>query len=136
MVQPQSQPSSNPSKPDRTVESVELSPPDTPQHDAQEREQGQQPGTSHLEYPTKEQRWQRWREVQTDFVDDPRKAVAEAHRLVGEVIQDIVHRFESERAEFERGWSRSDGVSTEDLRCAVQRYRDFFDRLLAMEEHG
>jgi hypothetical protein len=33
---------------------------------------------------------------------------------------------------FKRQWSRGEQVSTEDLRLALQRYRDFFERLLAV----
>jgi len=32
----------------------------------------------------------------------------------------------------EKQWDRSDNVSTEDLRVALQRYRSFFDRLLKL----
>ena len=141
MAQAQSQPSSSPTKLERTVEGATISRnadsrnPEPAEPETVEADEGQRLGTSYLERPTKEQCWQRWREIQTDFVDDPRRAVAEAHRMVGELIQDIVHRFESERAELERRWSSGDGVSTEDLRGSLQRYRDFFGRLLAMDDH-
>jgi len=73
---------------------------------------------------------ERWRQVQAAFVDDPRKAVTEAHELVGELTQRIVDAFARERAELERQWSSGDNVSTEDLRVCLQRYRAFFSRLL------
>jgi len=32
----------------------------------------------------------------------------------------------------QRQWDRGDNVTTEDLRVALQKYRSFFDRLLAV----
>jgi hypothetical protein len=76
----------------------------------------------------------RWRRVQTEFVDDPRKSVSEAHQLVSEMVQRIVDTFTHERGELERQWSKGDNVSTEDLRVCLQRYRTFFERLLPLGE--
>ena len=73
---------------------------------------------------------ERWRRIQSEFVDDPRKSVAEAHKLVGEVVQQIVDAFAQERNDLEQQWSKGDSVSTEDLRVCLQRYRAFFSRLL------
>jgi hypothetical protein len=75
---------------------------------------------------------ERWQRVQTDFVDDPRKSVAEAHQLVSEMVERIVATFTQERNELERQWSKGDNVSTEDLRVSLQRYRTFFERLLPL----
>jgi hypothetical protein len=72
----------------------------------------------------------RWQEIQSEFVDDPRRTVASAHELVGELVQSIIDRFTRERAELERQWSRGGEVSTEDLRVCLQRYRAFFNQLL------
>ena len=38
----------------------------------------------------------------------------------------------AERTAMERQWSRGEDVSTEDMRLVLQRYRSFFNRLLAM----
>lgn len=73
---------------------------------------------------------ERWSRVQAQFVDDPQKSVAEAHELVGELVQRIVDSFTQERNDLERQWSKGDDVSTEDLRVCLQRYRAFFSRLL------
>jgi hypothetical protein len=73
----------------------------------------------------------RWSDVQTSFVDEPRKAVEQADSLVGNVIKRIAEQFASEREELEKQWDRGDEVDTEDLRQAFKRYRAFFDRLLA-----
>jgi hypothetical protein len=79
----------------------------------------------------------RWITVQTEFVDEPRAAVQKADSLVAEVLQSLTDTFAREREELESGWSKAgDGsdreVSTEDLRQAIQRYRSFFNRLLAL----
>ena len=73
----------------------------------------------------------RWTNVQTAFVDEPRHAVEEADKLVATVMQRLADGFAGERANLEKQWDRGDNVSTEDLRVALQRYRSFFDRLLA-----
>ena len=74
----------------------------------------------------------RWTNIQTSFVDEPRHAVEEADGLVAELMQHLAEMFSDERATLERQWSRGDNVSTEDLRLALQRYRSFFDRLLSL----
>jgi polyhydroxyalkanoate synthesis regulator phasin len=74
---------------------------------------------------------ERWQEIQASFVDEPRTSVQEADRLVVEVIQELQSSFTSERETLEAQWQRGDDVETEDLRVAFQRYRSFFDRLLA-----
>jgi hypothetical protein len=73
----------------------------------------------------------RWMDVQAAFVDEPRRAVAEADGLVAEIIQRLAETFAREREGLEQQWGRGDEVSTEDLRVAMQRYRAFFDRLLS-----
>ena len=74
----------------------------------------------------------RWTDVQTGFVDEPRRAVQQADALVSDVIKRIGDSFGNERAQLEKQWDRGDEVSTEDLRQALQRYRSFFSRLLAL----
>ena len=73
---------------------------------------------------------QRWSDVQTGFVDEPRKAVESADNLVASVMKRLAEGFAIERSNLEKQWDRGDNVSTEDLRVALQRYRSFFDRLL------
>jgi len=74
----------------------------------------------------------RWSDVQTGFVDEPRHAVEQADALVADVMKRLAETFASERASLEGQWDRGDNVTTEDLRVALQRYRSFFDRLLAV----
>lgn len=73
----------------------------------------------------------RWEAIQQGFVDDPRSAVTDADTLVGDVLQHLSVTFDEQRGELERQWSDGE-PSTEDLRSALQRYRDFFQRLLAI----
>ena len=72
----------------------------------------------------------RWTDIQTAFVDEPRRAVERADEFVAEVIKRLADSFAQERSELEGQWGRGDNVSTEGLRVALQRYRAFFDRLL------
>ena len=74
---------------------------------------------------------ERWREVQLKFVDDPRAAAGEAEGLVSEVIQsfhDALGRYKESLDD----WRGGEGGDTENLRTALRRYRDFFDRVLGM----
>jgi hypothetical protein len=87
-------------------------------------------GTSYLERSHGDQSQKRWRQIQANFVDDPKNAVSEAHSLVSDLIDGIVEQFQREKSELEGRWSKGDQVSTEDLRLCLQRYRDFFGRLL------
>lgn len=72
----------------------------------------------------------RWDDVQAGFVDDPRAAVQQANCLVEGVVDQLTATFTSQRDELESQWTRGD-VDTEALRVALQRYRAFFNRLLA-----
>jgi len=86
--------------------------------------------TPHLPEQQSAQANERWQHIQANFVDDPRKAVGEAHDLVGELVQKIVDGFAKERSDLEGQWAKGENVSTEDLRVALQNYRKFFGRLL------
>ena len=72
-----------------------------------------------------------WKEIQAEFVDEPRKAVQDADALVAELMQRLAQMFASEREQLESRWAGGDDVSTEDLRRGLRRYRSFFERLLA-----
>ncbi len=73
-----------------------------------------------------------WSKVQTGFVDEPRRTVEDADKLVAAVMQRLAEGFANERSGLEKQWDSGDNVSTEDLRVALQRYRSFFDRLLTL----
>ena len=73
----------------------------------------------------------RWTDIQTGFVDAPRRAVEQADALVAELMQHLARTFADERGRLEGQWDRGDDVPTDHLRDAFQRYRSFFERLLA-----
>ncbi|MFI7675922.1 hypothetical protein [Actinophytocola sp. NPDC049390] len=66
----------------------------------------------------------RWRELQADFVDDPRGAVREADVVLDEVVRTITEH----RARLAGEWQGH--TDTEHLRLALREYRSFVDRLL------
>ena len=74
---------------------------------------------------------QRWQFIQARFVDDPRKAVADAHAMVGDLVQRLNDAFASTRSDLERQWTEDEETSTEELRICMQQYRDFVARLSA-----
>ena len=74
----------------------------------------------------------RWTDIQAAFVDEPRRAVEQADALVSDVVKRVTDGFATARGALEHQWDRGDNVTTEDLRLTLQRYRTFFDRLLAM----
>jgi hypothetical protein len=74
---------------------------------------------------------ERWREIQAQFVDEPRAAVREADALVADLMQRLARMFAGEREQLESRLASGDSASTEDLRQGMQRYRYIFERLLA-----
>ena len=82
----------------------------------------------------------RWQSIQIDFVDDPRNAVEQAESLVEQVSTQLAEAVEARRRELHSSWSKDgstasaahdDGVPTENLRTALQQYRQVFNQLLA-----
>jgi hypothetical protein len=74
----------------------------------------------------------RWADVQAAFVDDPKDSVQQADGLVNDVVEYITTKFSHARSQLEEQWSRGEDASTEDLRVALTRYREFFQRLLTV----
>lgn len=74
----------------------------------------------------------RWDDIQAVFVDDPADCVQKADALVAEVVDQLTTAFSEARSRLEAQWARGEQASTEDLRLALQRYREFFQRLLAV----
>lgn len=67
----------------------------------------------------------RWQVLQSDFVDDPARAVSAADELVDEVINELAQR----KNGLEEQW-RDGPDDTEELRVAMREYRSFFNQLL------
>jgi hypothetical protein len=74
----------------------------------------------------------RWKDIQTGFVDEPRRSVEQADELIAKLLQRLAGSFSEQRSHLEQQWEKSDSASTEDLRLALRRYRSFFDRLLSI----
>ncbi|WP_018601190.1 hypothetical protein [Mycobacterium sp. 155] len=74
----------------------------------------------------------RWNDVQAAFIDDPKQCVQQADKLVEEVVEELNASFVEARSRLEAQWARGEDVSTEELRVALTRYRDFFQRLLSV----
>ncbi len=72
----------------------------------------------------------RWRELQADFVDDPKQAVRGADELVDEVMRTLSEIFAEHKNELKGQWQDDGPGETEELRVALRRYRSFFDQLL------
>ena len=73
----------------------------------------------------------RWKDIQSEFVDEPTTAVKEADALVAELMQRLAAMFTAERSELENRLAGGSEVSTEELRQGLRLYRSFFERLLA-----
>jgi hypothetical protein len=73
----------------------------------------------------------RWEAIQQGFVDDPRSAVTDADSLVSDVLDKLSTAFDEQHGRLEAQWNEGE-PDTEELRSALQRYRDFFDRLLSI----
>jgi hypothetical protein len=73
-----------------------------------------------------------WHEIQTGFVDEPRRAVEQADELVARLMQQLAQSFSNQRNSLEQQWEQAEKISTEDLRLALRRYRSFFERLLSI----
>ena len=74
-----------------------------------------------------------WNDVQAEFVDNPREAVEDAQNLVTKLVDELTDTFRKEREGLEKQWNSGENADTEALRTALQRYRSFFNRLLAVK---
>lgn len=90
-----------------------------------------QPGAPVEEAPLERFR-DRWPAVQGAFVDDPKAAVAEADRLVAEVIHEVEQRLTRRRQQIQGQWTGGES-DTERLRQFIHGYRALFHRLLEHE---
>jgi hypothetical protein len=74
----------------------------------------------------------RWDDIQAAFVDDPKECVQKADALVAQVVERLTTGFSETRSRLEEQWAKGEEASTEDLRIALKRYREFFQRLLSV----
>jgi hypothetical protein len=73
----------------------------------------------------------RWNEIQGRFVDEPASSVQQADELVTEVIEKITRMFGDGHSSLQGQWKQGNEITTEDLRKVLQRYRSFFNSLVA-----
>ena len=85
---------------------------------------------SHALLPNAEPLRLRWESVQVGFVDNPVQAVEDAGALVSSVMDELVSGFRAQRERLDAYRSSGNEISTDELRDAFRRYRDFFERLL------
>ncbi|WP_051342890.1 hypothetical protein [Pseudonocardia spinosispora] len=72
----------------------------------------------------------RWDDLKGQFVDDPRHVVRGVDELVSDVLEELERTFRTQRGNLESGVGEE--ASTEELRIAFGKYREFFDRLLSL----
>jgi hypothetical protein len=117
----------------RPLPDTQTGPPDRAWHAAigSDLGTGAQPYAQLLENHEMQRILGQWKDIQAEFVDEPRKAVQDADALVAELMQRLAQTFASQREQLESQWAGVDDVSTENLRQSLRRYHSFFDRLLA-----
>jgi hypothetical protein len=71
----------------------------------------------------------RWGRVQSQFVDNPQNATAEAEALITDVINSLSATVNAQKNNLD-AWHSDNGADTEELRMVVRRYGDFLDRVL------
>jgi hypothetical protein len=69
-----------------------------------------------------------WPEIQALFVDDPRTAVTRAAQVTGGALAALVASAKNREQSLRDGW-QSDATGTEELRTALQGYRELAHRL-------
>lgn len=73
---------------------------------------------------------ERWRAVQAEFVDDPRRAVEDADRLLSEAAGAFASGLEERRRALTSGWEQDGHGETEQLRLTMHHYRALVDAVL------
>jgi hypothetical protein len=71
----------------------------------------------------------RWDAIQAGFIDDPRRTVESTSALVAEIWDETVRAITDEREGVDRRWQSTES-STDDLRAAMQDYRDLYGRFM------
>ncbi|MFB4285863.1 hypothetical protein ACBJ59_62170 [Nonomuraea sp. MTCD27] len=76
----------------------------------------------------------RWRDLQSCFVDDPSDAVQRADSLLQEMTASVHQALESRIRELQDLWKNTGDHDTEQLRLALRSYRDIMHRLLPLAD--
>jgi hypothetical protein len=72
---------------------------------------------------------ERWLQIQSGFIDDPRASVTEAAGFVGEITSTIVTAVQERERGLRGAWDGNGDADTESLRNALREYRTFFELL-------
>ncbi|MFC9124581.1 hypothetical protein ACFTXO_32970 [Streptomyces sp. NPDC057067] len=73
----------------------------------------------------------RMQQAVTDFVESPRRAVEEADSTFDEIVSGLTEALAERRRVLRASWQEQDTeAQTEELRIALQRYRDLSEQLL------
>ncbi|MFJ8884681.1 hypothetical protein ACIRJR_14920 [Streptomyces sp. NPDC102402] len=74
---------------------------------------------------------QRMQQAVTDFVESPRRAVEEADSTFDQIVSGLTEALTERRRVLRASWQEQDtDAQTEELRIALQRYRDISEQLL------
>ncbi|GAA0592791.1 hypothetical protein [Actinomadura livida] len=74
---------------------------------------------------------ERWRDVQSAFIDDPGDSVRKADDLASEAVDALGRAIAEQRRRLSEGLADRDDADTERLRLALRGYRDLLDRIFA-----
>lgn len=72
---------------------------------------------------------ERWREVQSAFVDDPGESVRRADGLASDAVDALGRAIAAHRRALLEGLGRQERDDTERLRLTLRAYRDLLDRI-------
>ncbi|MBA2889954.1 hypothetical protein [Nonomuraea soli] len=75
---------------------------------------------------------ERWRDVQSGFVDEPRESVERADQLIDEVVTSLTTALSTRTNELRDRWKNTDDNDTEQLRLALRDYRQVLERLMSL----
>jgi hypothetical protein len=78
---------------------------------------------------------QRWSEILTSFVDDPRGSVTMAADVVDSAIEELVNSVRARQRALASSWQGSE-TDTEQLRTALRDYRTFWNQVQQMGPAG
>jgi len=73
---------------------------------------------------------ERWHGIQAEFIDDPRRAVEDADRLVADVAHAFTTGVEKRRQGLTSGWLDNEHGETEELRLTMRQYRALVEHIL------
>jgi hypothetical protein len=72
---------------------------------------------------------ERWLQIQSGFIDDPRASVTDAAGFVGEITTTMVTAVQERERGLRGAWDGNGDADTESLRNALREYRTFFELL-------